>query len=257
MFEDTQAPEGQEEQAPELSEVEVQAMDLGWRPEEEFKADPKNEGKKWRSAEDFMDRKSLFDRIESGNQEVRQVKKTLQQLANHHANVEKVAYEKALATLKAERKAALADNDHVRAEEIRDEMDEVREKIEKVQPPVAVPEGPPPELVEFRSRNTWYERDDAMTRYANSIGQELFQQGTPPKKLLEEVEKRTREAFPEKFRNPNRENAPEMVPSGRRVGSSTAFRLTPEEEKIAENFAKTGIMTKEQYVAELKKTKGV
>lgn len=256
MSEDTQAPEGQEEQT-EPSEVEVQAMDLGWRPEEEFKADPKNEGKKWRSAEDFMDRKSLFDRIESGNQEVRQVKKTLQQLANHHANVEKVAYEKALSTLKAERKAALEDNDHVRAEELRDEMDEVRDKIQRVQPPVVVPEEPPTALVEFRSRNTWYERDDAMTRYANSVGHDLFQQGVPPKQLLDEVEKRTREAFPEKFRNPNRENAPEMVPSGRRVGSSPAFRLSPEEERIADNFARTGIMTKEQYIAELKKTKGV
>jgi hypothetical protein len=256
MSEETPAPEGQEEQTPELSPVEVQAMELGWKPEEDFKADAKNEGKKWRSAEEFMDRKSLFDRIESGNHEVKQLKKTLQQLASHQANIEKVAFQKALAELKAQRKEALAENDLVRAEEIRDEMDDVRDKIEKVVPPVEVPAGPPPELVEFKQRNSWYQRDDAMTRYADSVGQELFQQGLAPHKVLEGVERRTREAFPEKFRNPNRESAPEMVPSGRRAGSSPVFRLTDDEEKIVKNFVATGIMTREQYIADLKKLRG-
>lgn len=255
MSEETQAPEGQEEQ-PQLAPIEIEAMEHGWKPEEDFKADPKNEGKKWRSAEEFMDRKSLFDRIETGNHEVKQLKKTLQQLSQHHANVEKRAYEKALADLKAERKAAIADNDLVRAEELRDEMDDLRDKINEVKPPVDIPAGPPPELVEFKQRNSWYQRDDAMTRYADSVGQELFSQGLPPHKVLEGVEKKTREAFPEKFRNPNRESAPEMVPSGKRAGTTTGFRLTDEEEKIVKNFVATGIMTRDQYVAELKKLRG-
>lgn len=255
MSEENQAPEGQEEQ-PQLAPIELEAIEHGWKPEEDFKADPKNEGKKWRSAEEFMDRKSLFDRIEVGNHEVKQLKKTLQQLSQHHANVEKRAYEKALADLKAERKAAIADNDMARAEELRDEMDDLRDKINEVKPPVDIPAGPPPELIEFKTRNSWYQRDDAMTRYADSVGQELFNQGLPPHKVLEGVEKRTREAFPEKFRNPNRESAPEMVPSGKRAGTTTGFRLTDEEEKIVKNFVATGIMTRDQYVAELKKLRG-
>lgn len=255
MSEENLAPEGQEEQ-PQLAPIEIEAMENGWKPEEEFKADPKNEGKKWRSAEEFMDRKSLFERIEVGNHEVKQLKKTLQQLSQHHANVEKRAYEKALADLKAERKVAIQENDMARAEEIRDQMDDIRDKINEVKPPVDIPAGPPPELVEFKTRNSWYQRDDAMTRYADSVGQELFNQGLPPHKVLEGVEKRTREAFPEKFRNPNRESAPEMVPSGKRAGSTTGFRLTDEEEKIVKNFVATGIMTRDQYVAELKKLRG-
>jgi regulator of replication initiation timing len=256
MSEENQAPEGQEEQAPELAPVEIEAMEHGWKPEEDFKADPKNEGKKWRSAEEFMDRKSLFDRIESGNHELKQVKKTLAQLSQHHANVEKVAYEKALAALKAQRKEALAENDLVKAEELRDEMDEMKEKIQRVAPPVEVPAGPPPELVEFKQRNSWYQRDDPMTRYADSVGKDLFEQGFAPNKILQEVEKRTREAFPEKFRNPNRESAPEMVPSGRRANTPQGFRLTEEEERIVKNFVATGIMTREQYIADLKKLRG-
>lgn len=255
MSEENQAPEGQDEQ-PQLAPIELEAMENGWKPEEDFKADPKNEGKKWRSAEEFMDRKSLFDRIETGNHEVKQLKKTLQQLSQHHANVEKKAYEKALADLKAERKVAIQENDMARAEELRDEMDDLRDKISEVKPPVEIPTGPPPELVEFKTRNSWYQRDDAMTRYADSVGQELFNQGLSPTKVLEGVEKKTREAFPEKFRNPNRESAPEMVPSGKRAGSTTGFRLSDDEEKIVKNFVATGIMTRDQYVAELKKLRG-
>lgn len=255
MSEENQAPEGQEEQV-QLAPIEIEAMENGWKPEEDFKADPKNEGKKWRSAEEFMDRKSLFDRIETGNHEVKQLKKTLQQLSQHHANVEKKAYEKALADLKAERKVAIQENDMARAEELRDEMDDIRDKINEVKPPVEIPTGPPPELVEFKTRNSWYQRDDAMTRYADSVGQELFNQGLSPSKVLEGVEKKTREAFPEKFRNPNRESAPEMVPSGKRAGTTTGFRLSDEEEKIVKNFVATGIMTRDQYVAELKKLRG-
>jgi hypothetical protein len=255
MSEENQAPEGQQEQV-ELAPIEIEAMENGWKPEEDFKADPKNEGKKWRSAEEFMDRKSLFDRIETGNHEVKQLKKTLQQLSHHHANVEKKAYEKALTDLKAERKVAIQENDMARAEELRDEMDDIRDKINEVRPPVEIPTGPPPELVEFKTRNSWYQRDDAMTRYADSVGQELFNQGLSPSKVLEGVEKKTREAFPEKFRNPNRESAPEMVPSGKRAGSTGGFRLTDDEEKIVKNFVATGIMTRDQYVAELKKLRG-
>lgn len=36
----------QEDSAPELSPVEQEALDHGWKPEEDFKADPANENKK-------------------------------------------------------------------------------------------------------------------------------------------------------------------------------------------------------------------
>ena len=53
-----EAPE--QVQEVQLSEVEIQAMEHGWKPKEQF---DESSGKKWRSAEEFMDRKSLFDKI--------------------------------------------------------------------------------------------------------------------------------------------------------------------------------------------------
>jgi predicted RNA-binding Zn ribbon-like protein len=255
MSEENVAPEDGQEDAPAPSPVELEAMDHGWRPEEEFKADAKNEGKKWRSAEEFMDRKSLFDRIEAGNQKTKQLEKTLQQLATHNANIEKVALEKAIAVLKAERKQALADNDLVRAEELRDEMDEIRDKKEAVQP-IPVATEPAPEFIEFKEKNSWYQRDDRLTRYADAVGKELFEKGYSPAKVLREVEKEVREAFPEKFRNPNRESAPEMVTSSKRADVGSRFQMSAQEEAICKNFVAQGIMTREQYISDLKKTRG-
>ena len=254
MSDETQAPEGQE-QAPEPTPVELEAMDNGWRPEEEFKADPKNEGKKWRTADDFMDRKSLFDKIEETKRETKQFKAALQQLSGHHAEVKKAAKEEALKELRAERLAAARDNDVEKVETIRDKEDAIKEEIRNIAPPVTIQEEPA-EFVEFKTRNSWYQKDDKLTRYADALGRELLAKGKSPAQIFKEVEKDVRETFTEKFRNPNRDDAPEMVPSGRGAPPSKGFRLTENEEKVARNFAATGVMTYDAYVAELKKLRG-
>jgi hypothetical protein len=238
------------------SPVELEAREHGWRPKEEFEADEKNAGKKWRTAEDFMDRKSFFDKIDTVNQENKTLKKAVQQLSIHHANVEKIAYKKALEELKAQRKAALEENDLVKAEEIRDQMDEVKEQINNVAPPVQVQEEPP-ELAQFKARNTWYQKDRALTRYADSLGRDLIAQGMSPAEILKQVEEAVREDFPEKFRNPNRDEAPEMVTSGRKSVPTERFRLTEDEERVWKNFEKAGVpMTRDEYVADIKKLRG-
>lgn len=254
MSEETPAPEGQEQ--PELSPIEQEAMDNGWRPEEEFKAEPKNEGKQWRTAADFMDRKSFFDKIEEGKRETKQLKQALNQLSIHHQNVAKQAKEEALKELRLERKAAAAQNDVEKVEEIRDREEELKEEIRSIQAPVQVQTELPQEYVDFTARNSWYKKDDKMTLYADALGQKLLSEGKSPQQIFKTVEADVRETFPEKFRNPNRDVAPEMVPSGRRASPTQGFRLTEAEERVATTFAKTGIMTREQYIAELKKLQG-
>jgi protein-arginine kinase activator protein McsA len=256
----TEGTETQEEVKEEvqLSEVEIQAMELGWKPKEDFEAEEKNAGKKWRPAEEFIERKSFFDKIESQNHKIKTLEKGLQALGQHYTNVEKAAFRKALDTLKEQRKEALENQDLVKAEEIRDEMDEIKEKINSTAPPV-IPQGPPPALVEWKQKNTWYQTDDRMTRYADRIGKDLFEQGVSPDEILKEIEKEVRETFPEKFRimnrNPNKDAAPEVVPSGKKAGSSgsTGFRLPAEHERILNNMIRSGApITREQYIKDLK-----
>jgi len=253
--EESQEGEQQEEQTIEMTPVEVEAAEHGWRPEVEFKAESKNDGKKWRSAEDFMDRKSFFDKIESVSAENKNLKKGMQALGQHYTTVEKAAFTKALATLKAQRMQALEDGEIVKAEKLRDEMDDVKEKINTVVSPVPVEEGPPAEFLQWKEKNSWYKRDDRMTRYADAVGRELQSAGKTPDQILKGVEREVKEAFPEKFRNPNRDRAPEVVPSeGRKAsGGDTGYRLSKDEERILTNMIRGGApITREQYIKDLK-----
>ncbi len=251
------------EQTPTLSKVEQEAMDHGWQPESEFQADPKNEGKKWRSADDFMDRKSLFDKIGEQHKELRNLKKGIDALSQHNATIEKSAYERALKELRAERKKALEDNDIVRAEEIRDQIDEVRDR-QAAAPKVAQSQEAP-EFTQWKGMNSWYGNDVALTAWADTVGRTLSGQGKSPAEVLVEVARLAREEFPHKFnkRNPNKDDAPRTNTGGRPAGGSReTFQLTEEESRIMNTMLRAGVkqdgkpMTKESYIAQVKRAKG-
>lgn len=258
MAEENQVPENtpNDTPPPEANPVEQEALALGWKPKEEFEADEKNAGKKWRSAEDFMDRKSLFDKIESQSHELKTLKKGLQSFAQHYTNVEKAAFQRAFDALKAERREALQDGELVKAEDIKEKMDDLKQKIETAAPPVAI-EQEPAEFVEWKERNTWYKTDSKMTKFADDLGRRLHLEGMSPAEVLKEVEVRTKAAYADKFQNPNRSAAPQMVNPGRKAEPAReTFRLSEDERRIMKNMVRTGIMTEDQYIADLKKMRG-
>ena len=246
--ENTEAP-------PEPTQVELDAQALGWKPKEDFEADEKNQGKKWRSAEDFMDRKSLFDKIDGQSHEIKTLKKGLQAFAQHYTNVEKSAFQRAYDTLKAQRRVALEENEIVKAEDIKEEMDDLKKKIDSAAPPVQIEE-PPAEFIEWKSRNDWYQKDTQMTKFADDLGRRLSLEGKTPSEVLKEVESRTKQTYADKFQNPNRSAAPQMVNPGRKAESRDTFRMSEDERRIMKNMVRTGIMTEEAYIADLKKMRG-
>jgi len=236
-----------------VPEIESQARELGWQPEEEFKANPANEGKKWRSAEDFMDRKSLFDKIEDQHKEIRNLKKGVDALTIHNRTIEESAYKRALQDLRAERKRLLEEGEFAKAEEVRDQMDELRAK----QPAVQAQPQEPPELTSWRQKNTWYNDDPDMTAWADSKAQLLARSGKTPNEVLSQLEKDVRTVFPQKFRNPNKEDAPRTESPGTK-SKSDSFRLTAEEERVMRTMLRAGVkMTEQEYKEQIKKSRGV
>lgn len=257
MAEENQVPENEvPETPPEADPVELQARELGWKPKEEFEAEEKNQGKKWRSAEDFMDRKSLFDKIDGQSHEIKTLKKGLQAFAQHYTNVEKSAFQRAYDALKVQRRAALEDNEIVKADDIKEEMDDLKKKIDSAAPPIDVEATPPKEFVEWKERNSWYQKDTSMTKFADDLGRRLHLEGYSPSEVLKEVEARTKVTYAEKFQNPNRSSAPQMVNPGRKAETRETFRLSEDERRIMKNMVRTGIMTEEAYIADLKKMRG-
>ena len=258
MPEGEQAPAPQEQApAPEFSEVEQEAMQHGWKPEAEF--DSKT-GKKWKSAEQFMELKPLYDKIDEQHKEVKNLKRGLEAFGKHYNKLEQAAYERAMTELKSARTVALEEGDLVRAEAIRDEMDE--KKLEATRRPVVeVPqEDRTAEMNSWRKTNDWYEKDEDMTAYADGVGNKLLRSGKDPSEILAEVARKTRAAFPHKFRNPNKESAPrvESGSTGKSRGGSDTAGLTATELQIMESLIKSGApITREVYINDIKKSRGL
>ena len=67
-----------------------------------------------------------------------------------------------------------------------------------------------------------------------------------------------KEEFSHKFQNPNRAK-PAAVESGSAKGSGQKkdnFQLTDEETRVMNRFVKAGVMTKDEYIAEIKASRG-
>jgi regulator of replication initiation timing len=247
-----------------VPEIEQAAMENGWRPKEEFEADPANQGKKWRPAEDFMDRKPLFDKIDvqhrelrNQQKEVQDLKKTVVSLVEHNKKIEENAYSRALKELKAERKAAIEEGDHARAEEIRDRIDEVKEQ-QRETPAIVVPPASNEQAEQdfniFLNRNRWYQQDVDMKAWADGYAAQLLNQGIKETAVaFPMIEQKAKQVFPHKFRNPNKDSAPGLE-GGSRKQSTSGFQLSADEDRIMTNMIRAGApITRDEYIAQLKK----
>lgn len=251
---DTPVPEAQPEQK---SDPFVErAMELGWRPEEEWTGAPED----FIDAKEFVRRQPLFEKIEGQSRELKALRQAFDAFKQHHSKVKEVEYQRALAALKAERRRALSDGETDRALAIEDKIDEIQEQKEQFeQSQVSTqPDQPRPEFVSWTQRNTWYGSDKAMTAYADRLGVELHQQGMSPAEVLEAVAKDVRKEFAHKFNNPRRDR-PGAVESGSRMSSPSkddGFQMTDEERRIMNKIVSAGGITKDEYIKELKRVRG-
>jgi len=241
---------------PELNPVEQEAQGNGWQPQTEFEADPKNAGKKWRSAEDFMDRKSLFDKIEDQHKEIRNLKKGIDALAQHNKTIEEATRERTIKELKEQRNQLLKDGEVLEAEKIRDQITDLQQKQPQSQQPTTQAQA---EFQQWIGQNTWYNKDLDMTAWADGMGALLARQGHGPQEVLTMLHQQARQKFPEKFnsRNPNKDDAPVVGASSSKRATPDSFRMTSEEERVMNKMIRAGAkITPEEYKAQLKKAKG-
>lgn len=249
--------EGQ--QTIEPSPAEQEARLQGWVPKEDFNGDEH----KWVSAEEFLRRGPLIEKIERHSKELKDVKKALLALKAHHSKVQETAYAEALATLKAQKKAAYEEGNVDAIVDIDEKMAVVREEQKAAANAVTeqvseITQEVNPVFASWVERNSWYERDAAMKAVADSIGPRLAAKGLSITEVLAEVEKTVKKEFPHKFQNPNRDKPGNVEGSSSSKSSKQDnFELAPEERQVMQTFVRQGIMTEKEYIAELKKVKGV
>lgn len=242
-------------QGVELTEIEQQAVEMGWRPKDEYTGDPD----KWVNADIFVARAPLFEKIDQQSRETKELKRAIEDLKNHNKKIEEGAYKRALKELSAQRINALENGELAVAEQIRDQIDEIKDAQREA---IAQPQqqsGPPPELVEWQNKNRWYNQDDVMTDWANGRAVKLSQQGLGPSEVLTKLSEEARTKFPDKFRNPNKDKASAVDSSKATAGvkkSNSSISLTPDEEKVMNRLVRTGVMTKDEYIKQITATRG-
>lgn len=249
-------PEPEAKEAPQLSDIEVKARDMGWRPRDEFDGSDDD----FIDAKEFVRRKPLFDKIEHQSKEIRQIKQAFDALQTHYTKVNESAMKKAISQLEAQRAQAVEDGNGVafrQADEALKEANQAVQELDRVRAQPAPTEAPQ-EFVDWTNKNRWYRKDEAMTVFADAYGIRLRSQGKSPTEVLEAVERKVKEEFPHKFRNPNKDNAPSVDtsrPSGRTPKAE--MELTEEERQVMHRLtsAKGSKITKEQYLKDLAEIK--
>lgn len=262
-LENTESPQ---EGTPETTEertytaIETQAMELGWRPKEEFHGDESL----FIDAKEFVGRKSLYDKIEAQKNELKTVKQGIDALKEHYAHVETRAFEKALKELEKQQKQAVRDGDadsfeHIESEKKaleaeRQEFIEATERIKTEAPQVH------PELASWVNRNPWYNSQPHMKVFADQLGNRLAADvragALTQKEALAKIEAAVKEEFPNKFRNPNRDKPSAVEATSKHTSAKAttgSFKMSAEQEKVWKSFERSKIMTKDEYIASLKK----
>lgn len=247
-----------EQVAAPVSKYVEQAQAMGWRPKEEWAGDPED----FVEAKEYVQRKSFFDKISTISKENKELKETLDKFKDHYSKVEEHARKAALAELKSRKKAALEEGDADAVVEIDEaiadfKIQEKQQEAQKEAESKTSQGDAPPELVQWRSRNSWFGQDPEMTTQANALAMGYKAMGMAPIDILDKVEKDIKKAFKEKFTNPNKAKAT-AVESAAAGAKSTAsagrFQPSDEERKIAAKFVKSGLFkTADDYYSQLQK----
>lgn len=238
----------------EYTDVEQRAMAQGWVPEDQYTGHDK-----WRSAEEFLDRGEFFSKIDQQNRRIKAQEQTVHELKKHLEKVRRTEYQRALDTLRAERKNAFVDGDVDALERAEQRIDTLKEEYQKEVVAAAQVEQNteptlPPAVQAWVNRNSWYNTDKAMKIYADQLGTELAGAGMlEPNAILAEVERRVKKEFAHKFTNGNRAKAAAVEgTSGKGSTQRDTFKLTDEETRVMNRFIKAGVLTKEEYINDLK-----
>lgn len=201
------------------SEIELEAIEQGWNPEGV-------EGKRNLTAEEFLDRKPLYDKMHKLEKRLKEQDKKFDAMQQHEKMVRERMHQEHIAELKAAKKEAFNKFDYDAVEKIEDEIDQAKKEYEKETAPEAASASQADiqaTLESWVEKNPWYNEDKTLQRFAIGEGQDYRNEnpGASFDEVLAHIAKTVKKEFPEKFQNMNRQK-PSSV-----EGSSTSGRRVP------------------------------
>lgn len=238
------------------------AREMGWSPKAEWRGDPNA----WRPAKDYIKRGPEIQR-ELRQQRDRERADFEQRIARIEAT-NKVALDHQRAKIEQEAwhriRAAAATGDLAEVDRANDDRIRAHQafakQVQEAAPPQQAQAGLDPAVVEFASRNEWYNRDPGMTGAAISHLDDVNARfpNLPLASALTMVEAAIKRDFPHRFKAPNgaTPHAPPQVEGGglRSIKTRAAKdwnSLPPEAKRAGAKFVEDGLFkTKEAYAAD-------
>jgi hypothetical protein len=222
-------------------------------PEEEFKGDnpPKNG---FVDAETFVKTgeqingklKSKIERLEADVSSLRQTNVEFGKYKDEQLAKTKRDMEVRIRELEDERSKAITEGDGQTFTRADAEINNLRSQ--ESQPKASNPEGDA-----WVAQNPWYGSNNKLTSFADGEADRIISEGYSGQAYWKELTRRTQEAFPEEFGNPNRGQPSSVETGGARQASEPkprSYDALPDDAKAAcERFVAQGLTTKEDYVA--------
>lgn len=171
--------------APELTEIEQIAADMGWSPKDQWKGD----AEAWKPAGTFLKagreiNKSLRDNMKRMERQLEGISRTTAAMTDRAVQSERAKWE-------AEHDRAVDDGDKAAAKVASKELARLDATPTK---PDTTPEGE-----DFAASNPWFGKDTEATAYAVNRAQHYADQGLSPTRQLAAVKKDMTELFPDLF----------------------------------------------------------
>ncbi len=238
-----QQEDQQEQKGPSIEDI---AKEQGWNPN--------HEGPDKIDAAEFVRRKPLFDKIKAQNKELKEIKKSVDLMAQTYKSMSEAQYKRGIADADKRMKAAEEALDIDGYKEAAADKALLETSHTDIKGPV------PPEVEDFCARNPWFDNDPIMQTDALEY-REKYIKRNPDASLsdvLKYVEIKIKKDYPEKFEQSPKEvkkpsaAAVEDGTPGASVSSDPLIKLknsmSPEERRVMKMFTGSGQMTETEYL---------
>ena len=230
----------------------AEAEAMGWIPPE--RAGKLPEGKKFKGPQEYMQANPLYRKM-------KEMESTMGQLNSHYQKVSETEqkkaaqqYEATIAQLKADKVQALDEANHTKVVEIDEQIRTTEKPVEEktVNGEAIIADW-------VNNGNEWYEKDSFLKVEAEKTAQAMYSDKLYGIPLLDAVKDHLKEAYPQRFGNPNRQKAA-AVDSGNAAPKSSGSKvsvkdLTRDERDVYENFKRMNVFKTDaevkKYLAEV------
>lgn len=242
-----------------VSPTELIALEQGWKPKDEWEGEEDD----WRPAKEFVERGELFKKIDNQKHQVADLKRTVDALKQHNDKIFDLSYKKAVDELKAQKKAAIADEDIAAIVEIDEQLALAKEDFEaekQVRAQEPTNNQPDPRFTTWLETNSWYAQNAEMHDFADGLAAAYIAR-TGDKDLgnvLKAVEGKVKLAYPNAFTNSRKTETSKVeggTPNrgGKDTGKLRKADLDEGTRKIMDTLVRSGAITEEKYLADYAK----